>query len=339
MDWDHEIVVDKHSIGGVPGNRTTMIVLPIVAAHGLIMPKTSSRAITSPAGTADTMEVLARVDLSIEDMRDMVARDGGCLAWGGHVNLSPADDILISVERPLGLDAPGQMVASILSKKVAAGVTHLVIDIPVGPTAKVRDQAGAIQLRKLFEYVGDDLGLHLDVEITRADEPIGRGVGPVLEARDVMRVLRGDGDDLSDLRDKAVFLAGRVLEFDPDLRGGEGEKRARELLESGAALETMDRIIAHQGPAPKPARLGPMQHEVRSPRSGRITAIDCFRIARIARTAGAPINKGAGVDLLKKCGDSVRKGDPLYRIHAEFAPDFGFARDLAERDDGYGITP
>ncbi len=338
MDWDHGFVVDKHSIGGVPGNRTTMIILPIVAAHGLVMPKTSSRAITSPAGTADTMEVLARVDLSIEEMRAVVAREGCCLAWGGHVNLSPADDILISVERPLGLDAPGQMVASILSKKVAAGVTHLVIDIPVGPSVKVRSQAEAIQLRKLFEYVGDDVGLHLDVEITRAEEPIGRGVGPVLEARDVMKVLRGDADGLTDLRDKAVFLAGRVLEFDPGLRGGEGEARARELLDSGAALDAMERIIARQGPPPANVEPGPMRHEIRSPRAGRVAAIDCFRIARIARTAGAPMNKGAGVDLLKKCGDAVRRGEPLYRIHAEFAPDFDFACGLAEEDSGYAVA-
>jgi thymidine phosphorylase len=140
-------VVDKHSIGGIPGNRTTMIVAPIVAAHGLIMPKTSSRAITSPAGTADTMEVLAKVDLSEAEMRSVVERCGACIAWGGHVNLSPADDVIIAVERPLQIDTPEQMVASILSKKMAAGVTHLVLDIPFGPTAKIRSAAYAQRVR------------------------------------------------------------------------------------------------------------------------------------------------------------------------------------------------
>ena len=96
-------------------------VVPIVAAHGLTIPKTSSRAITSPAGTADTMEVLAKVDLSVDQMKDVVAACNGCLMWGGHVNLSPADDILIAVERPLSLDTREQMVASIMSKKIAAG--------------------------------------------------------------------------------------------------------------------------------------------------------------------------------------------------------------------------
>jgi thymidine phosphorylase len=121
LRWDKPIVVDKHCIGGIPGNRTSMIVVPIVAAHGLLFPKTSSRAITSPAGTADTMEVLTRVDVSVEEMKEIVTACNGCLVWGGHVNLSPADDILISVERPLALDTREQMVASIMSKRWRRG--------------------------------------------------------------------------------------------------------------------------------------------------------------------------------------------------------------------------
>jgi thymidine phosphorylase len=177
LTWPTAPVVDKHSIGGVPGNRTSMVVVPIVAAHGLLIPKTSSRAITSPAGTADTMEVLARVDLSIDEMRAVVEKERGCLVWGGHVDLSPADDILISVERPLSVDTREQLVASILSKKLAAGSTHLVVDIPVGPTAKVRSHAEAIRLRKLFEYIGDNIGLRLDVAITDGLQPVGAASG------------------------------------------------------------------------------------------------------------------------------------------------------------------
>jgi thymidine phosphorylase len=155
LKWDRPIVVDKHCIGGIPGNRTSMIVVPIVAAHGLTIPKTSSRAITSPAGTADTMEVLARVDLSVEAMKQVVTACHGCLVWGGHVNLSPADDIFISVERPLSIDTREQMVASIMSKKMAAGSTHLLIDLPIGPAAKLTNAMEAMRLRKLFEFVGD----------------------------------------------------------------------------------------------------------------------------------------------------------------------------------------
>ncbi|HRC39297.1 MAG TPA: thymidine phosphorylase family protein, partial [Rubrivivax sp.] len=240
IDWQREVgrgpVVDKHCIGGIPGNRTSMLVVPIVTAHGMWCPKTSSRAITSPAGTADTMEMLADVELPLERLQQIVRRTRGCLAWGGTADLSPADDILISVERPLAIDSPGQMVASILSKKIAAGSTHLVLDIPVGPSAKVRSMPEAQRLKKLFEYVAARLGLQLDAVITDGRQPVGRGIGPVLEARDVMRVLNNDPDAPHDLRQKALRLAGRVIEFDPDVRGGDGYRIARDILESGRAL-------------------------------------------------------------------------------------------------------
>jgi thymidine phosphorylase len=339
LKWSSPLVVDKHCIGGIPGNRTSMIVVPIVAAHGLIIPKTSSRAITSPSGTADTMEVLANVDISTERIQEIVAREKAVLAWGGRVNLSPADDILISVERPLRIDTFEQMVASILSKKLAAGSTHLVIDIPVGPTAKVRDQSEAVRLRKLFEYVSGKLGMVVDVVLTDGSQPIGRGIGPVLEARDVMAVLRGDPDAPADLRDRAVMLAGRVLDFDPGLRGGQGHARAAELLASGAALAAMERLIAAQGAQPVRPTVGDLHHEVRSPHKGRVTAIDCHMIARIARLAGAPMEKGAGIDLLRKVGDTVGQGEALYRIHATSETGLGFARELAAETSGYDVAP
>lgn len=338
LKWPSDIVVDKHSIGGIPGNRTSMIVVPIVAAHGLTIPKTSSRAITSPAGTADTMEVLARVDLDAAAMHEVVAAERGCLVWGGHVNLSPADDVLISVERPLNIDAPGQLVASILSKKLAAGSNRLLIDIPLGPSAKVRSAAEAVQLRKLFEYVARQIALPVEVMITNGSEPVGRGIGPLLEARDVMQVLRNAREAPADLRERAVLLAGRILEFDPALPGGAGLARARELLTSGAALAKMERIMAAQGPPPSTAVLGPMTQEVVAASDGVVTAIDCYRIAQIARFAGAPTDKGAGIDLLKKIGDPARRGEPLYRIHACLAVDFRRASEEAAENDGFTLS-
>lgn len=338
LTWPEPVVLDKHCIGGIPGNRTSMVVVPIVAAHGLPMPKTSSRAITSPAGTADTMEVLARVDLDIGEMQRVVQHARGCLVWGGHVNLSPADDILIAVERPLGIDTPEQMVASILSKKIAAGSTHLLVDIPMGPSAKVRNHAEAVRLRKLFEHIGTRVGLMIEVAITETSQPIGRGIGPVLEARDVMAVLRGEPSAPADLREKSLLLAGRILEFDPALRGGQGAARARELLASGAALAAMERIIEAQGPSAQRHALGALTCEVAADTNGVVTAIDCYRLARIARLAGAPLDKGAGIDLLRKAGDTVRRGDPLYRIHACVAADFGFATDFAAAGHGYRIA-
>jgi thymidine phosphorylase len=314
-------------------------VVPILVAHGLTVPKTSSRAITSPAGTADTMELLARVDLSADEMHAAVQAAGGCIVWGGHVNLSPADDILISVERPLGVDTPEQMVASILSKKLAAGSTHLLIDIPVGPTAKVRSLQQAHRLRKLFDFVGARFGLNIEVTLTDGSRPIGRGVGPELEVRDVLAVLDRSAEASRNLRDKALRLAGQLLEFDPGLKGGEGEGRARELLDSGAARAALDRMIEAQGPPPVERRLGPLVHEVLAPRDGVVRAVDCFRVSRIARLAGAPADAGAGVYLLKEVGEKVRKGEPLCRILAREPADFGFAIEWAGEDAGFQIEP
>ncbi len=337
LRWQQPMIVDKHCIGGIPGNRTSMIVVPIVAAHGLTMPKTSSRAITSPAGTADTMEVLAKVDIDTDRMKQVVEECGGCLIWGGHVNLSPADDILISVERVLSLDTVEQLVASIMSKKVAAGVTHLLVDIPVGSSSKIRTPAEALRLRKLFELVGDHFGIAVEVVTTEGRQPIGRGIGPLLEVQDVMSVLENRLDAPQDLREKSLHLAARLLEYDPALRGGTGYARALELLESGAALRKLRRIIAAQGDPPYAVRLGHLQTDVAASKHGIISGIDCLRINRIARIAGAPIDKGAGIQIFKKIGDHVSQGDPLYRIFASEASGYDLALRASLEQNGISI--
>ncbi|MFO1344459.1 MAG: thymidine phosphorylase family protein [Burkholderiales bacterium] len=340
LDWHEPLVVDKHCIGGIPGNRTSMLVLPIVAAHGLLCPKTSSRAITSPAGTADTMEVLAHVELPFDKLADIVRDHRGCLAWGGTADLSPADDVLISVERPLSIDSPGQMVASILSKKIAAGSTHLVLDMPIGPTAKVRSMPEAQRLRRLFEYVAHRMHLSLDVVITDGRQPIGNGIGPVLEARDVMRVLENDPRAPIDLRQKALRLAGRMIEADPDVRGGDGFAIARDILDSGRALARMQAIVAAQGSQGfdhNQPRLGALTFDIVATQGGTVTGIDNFQIARIARLAGAPKVKAAGVELFRKLGDTVAAGEPLYRVYAGFPADLAFAQQAAGRDTGYSV--
>lgn len=340
LDWREQPVVDKHCIGGIPGNRTSMLVVPIVAAHGMLCPKTSSRAITSPAGTADTMEVLANVELPFARLQEIVREHRGCLAWGGTSELSPADDVLISVERPLSIDSPGQMVASILSKKIAAGSTHLVLDIPVGPTAKVRSMPEAQKLRKLFEFVAARMGLVIDVIISDGRQPVGSGIGPVLEARDVLRVLQNDPDAPIDLRQKALRLAGRMLEFDPDVRGGDGYAIARDILDSGRALAKMQAIIQAQGGKPFDYRQPPLaalSFEISASSAGVVTAIDNLQLARIAGLAGAPKVQGAGVDLLRKLGEPVQPGTPLYRVYAAYPADLEFARQACARADGFRI--
>lgn len=339
LNWGERIVVDKHCIGGLPGNRTTMIVMPIVAAHGLLMPKTSSRAITSPAGTADTMEVFAEVELSIQTMQAIVQQHRGMLAWGGTAKLAPVDDILISVERPLSMDSNGQLVASILSKKIAAGSTHLLIDIPVGASAKISNNQEALKLRKLFEYIGDLFALHIEVVFTDGSQPIGNGIGPVLEAKDVEKILKNHPDAPADLREKSLRLAGRIIEFDPNVRGGQGYAIACDILTSGRALEKMQAIILAQGKQPEKEEKPALTYPVKAQNQGYIYAINNLKIANIASLAGAPIDKLAGIYLAKKVGDKVNKGDVLYTIHASFQSDFMFAKQLADEGGVYTIKP
>jgi thymidine phosphorylase len=324
LEWDYARVMDKHCVGGLPGNRTTPLVVAIVAACGVAIPKTSSRAITSPAGTADTMEVIAPVDLDTVEMRRVVEREGGCVVWGGAVDLSPADDVLIRVERALDVDSDAQLVASVLSKKVAAGATHVVIDIPVGATAKVRSEEAARQLEAQLTSVGRQLGLDVAVEITDGAEPVGRGIGPALEARDVLAVLKGEPGAPADLRDRATRLAGRLLEISGASRAGRGQARAAALLDDGNAWRKFQAICEAQGGMREPPRAD-HRHEVIARRPGIVRAIDNRRLARVAKLAGAPSAKAAGVDLATALDQHVAAGERLFEIHAETPGELAYA--------------
>jgi thymidine phosphorylase len=326
IDWRTPQIVDKHCVGGLPGNRTTPIVVAIVAAYGLIMPKTSSRAITSPAGTADVMETITEVDLDAAAMRRVVEREGGCLVWGGAVRLSPADDILIRVERPLDLDSEGQLVASVLSKKAAAGSTHVVIDIPVGPTAKVRSEQAAHILADRLVAVGHALGLTVRAVISDGSQPVGRGIGPALEARDVLAVLRRESGAPQDLRERALLLAGKVLELSTTVETGEGLSKAQRILDDGRALKKFDAICAAQGRVRTPPQA---RHTapVTATEAGRVAGIDNRRLARIAKLAGAPRAPAAGIELHTPIGARVEVGQPLFTLHAETPGELSYALD------------
>lgn len=326
LSWNHSPVVDKHCVGGLPGNRTTLIVTPIVTAFGLTMPKTSSRSITSPAGTADVMETLAEVRLDEAAIRRVVQLEGGCIAWGGAVRLSPADDILIRVERPLDLDSEGQLVASVLSKKAAAGSTHVVIDIPVGSTAKVRSVQAAQKLSALLIEVGRAVGLTVRTVITDGSQPVGRGIGPALEARDVLAVLRCDANAPADLRERALTLAGTVIEFAPGIAPGAGVQFAREILDDGRAWSKFQAICAAQGGMRIPP-IATYTHAVPSPCTGYITHIDNRRLARVAKLAGAPRAPAAGLELHTPIGARVTQGQPLFTVHAESPGELTYALD------------
>jgi thymidine phosphorylase len=324
LRWPGALIVDKHCVGGLPGNRTTMIVVPIVAACGLTMPKTSSRAITSPAGTADTMETVAPVDLPLPLLRRVVERTGACIAWGGGVRLSPADDILIRVERPLDLDSEGQLVASVLSKKLAAGSTHVLIDIPVGATAKVRTEAAARELGERLVQVGGALGLQVSLAITDGSQPVGRGVGPALEAHDVLAVLRRHPAAPEDLRGRSVRLAGQILELAGAAAPGAGAARARDVLASGQAWEKFQQICEAQGGMREPGRAAHV-HVLTAAHGGVIDAIDNRVLARSAKLAGAPKETLAGVEVHARIGDVVERGQPLFSLHAQAPGELAYA--------------
>ncbi len=316
LDWPLDCIVDKHCVGGLPGNRTSLIVVPIVAAFGLTIPKTSSRAITSPAGTADTMEVLCPVDLDLPAMRKVVEQENGCIVWGGSVALSPADDILIGVEHVLDLDSEGQLVASVLSKKIAAGSNHIVIDIPIGPTAKVRTPQAAELLKDYLETVGTALGIVIRTIFTDGTQPIGRGIGPALEAKDVLAVLHRNPAAPQDLRDRSLTLAGYILEFSKTVLPGQGKLAAQAILDSGVAWKKFQAICKAQGGL-RDIPTAPYQYVMTAKGSGEIVDINNRHLARIAKLAGAPKEKAAGVELLTPLHTQVEKGQPLLNVYAQ----------------------
>lgn len=324
IDWGAGPVLDKHCVGGLPGNRTTPIVVAIVAALGYRIPKTSSRAITSPAGTADVMATMTRVDLELDTLRRVVEREGGCLAAGGKMRLSPADDMLIQIERPLDFDSDGQMVASILSKKIAAGSTHVLIDIPVGATAKVRSPAAADAIARRLGFVGEAMGMRVGIHLSDGRQPVGRGIGPALEAHDVLAVLRDTPDAPDDLRRRALDVAGAVLELLPDIAPGSGRARAAEVLASGAALHKFMAICAAQGDFREP-EWARFTQPFPAPSGGWIAGINNRQLARIAKLAGAPHDPAAGVVCLLREGDRVEPGQPLFMVHAESRGELAYA--------------
>lgn len=333
IDWGGGPVLDKHCVGGLPGNRTTPIVVSIVAAAGHRIPKTSSRAITSPAGTADVMAAMTDVDLDLAALRRVVESEGGCLASGGRMLLSPADDVLIQVERPLDFDSDGQMVASILSKKVAAGSTHVLIDVPVGPTAKVRTDIAAEAIASRLGHVGQALGLHVGVHLSDGTQPVGRGIGPALEAHDVLSVLRNLPEAPLDLRERSLAIAGAVLDLLPGATAGEGRFRAEELLQSGAALRKFEAICEAQGGFREPGRAG-FTTPFLAPVDGHVACIDNRRLARVAKLAGAPHDANAGVVCGLRVGDAVARGAPLFTVHAESRGELAYALAYARAHPG-----
>ena len=338
-------IIDIHCIGGVAGNRTTMIIVPILVAAGLTVPKTSSRAITSASGTADTVELLAPVSLSIVEIKRIVNKVGGCMCWGGAVNLAPADDKIIRVEHPMSLDPTGQLLASILGKKKSVSASHVLIEIPIGKDSKIESRAHALHLKHLFEKVARQIHLKIKVLIMDGSEPVGNGIGPALEVRDVLWTLltttkkgpEKSSHDCPDLREKSLVLAGETLELAGRVSKGKGYALAQKILESGKAYETFCRIIRAQGgrvPRPEYVRVGRHQITLRAKRSGTVRHVSNTAINKIARAAGSPMDKQAGVYLWVHRGDYVKKGKPVMTIYSDNRERLMFAQGVYAKMDG-----
>lgn len=318
MQFSEGKVVDKHCIGGVPGNRTTMLIIPIVTAAGLKMPKTSSRSITSPAGTADTMEVLANVKVDAKDLQRIANKIGGFIAWGGGVDIASADDKLIKIRHSLSLDPQGMLIASIMAKKFAVGSTDVLIDIPYGEQVKVKTKREGAKLKKRFEKIGKLLGMNVKVILTKGEEPIGKGIGPVLEAMDVMKVLEQAKDRPKDLEQKSLEMAGLILEMSGTCQKGKGFQLAEQILTSKEALNQMNKIIKEQGKSPLKVKLETAKYklDIVAPQKGKIMEINNKQISLIARTAGSPKDPYAGIYLHKKIGNKVKRNETVFTIYA-----------------------
>jgi len=338
LDLKRPLIVDKHSIGGVPGDKTTLLAVPIIAASGLTIPKSSSRSITSAAGTADRAEVLMPVNLGIDEMREVVEKTNGCIVWGGALDLAPADDIFIRVEHPLSIDP--LLLPSIMSKKKAVGASLLVVDIPTGRGTKVKTIGEADLLAKDFMELGRRLGIKVRCAVTYGEQPVGYAVGPALEAWEALNAIMGRSQPY-DLIDKAVHIAGMLLEMSGKSESGCGWEMALEVLKTGRAEEKLREIIGAQGGDPKikpdDIPLGSEKITVYSRRKGIVLWIDNASIVEAARLAGAPKDKGAGVLLHKKIGDKVSEAESLATIFAERAGKLERAINIFEDFPAIGV--
>ncbi|MFH1054449.1 MAG: AMP phosphorylase [Candidatus Woesearchaeota archaeon] len=337
LRMDKYPVMDKHCSGGVPNNRTSMIIVPILTAAGLTIPKTSSRAITSPAGTADTMEVLANVTLSMKTMANVVKQTNGCLVWGGSMSLAAADDKMIKVRHSLSLDPEGLLLSSILAKKRSVNATHVLVDLPVGHDTKIRSVSQANKLAKKFRKIGRSLGIKIKVIHTNGHEPVGNGIGPLLEARDVLWILKGDSEAPNDLREKSVFMAALLLK----MAGKKNPKRLAEtILDSGLAYKKMVEIIKAQGGKevdPNRMKLAKFHFSVRTLKNGHVKHINNNHISKIARLAGAPKAKSAGIYLYKHVGDPVEESNRIFTIYSESRQKLKNAVDFYKEFGGFEI--
>jgi AMP phosphorylase len=295
--------------------------VPIIAAAGLTIPKTSTRAITSPSGTADSMEVLAPVMFDSNEFKEILLKEKGCIVWGGALDLAPADNILIEIERPLSMDPLGLLIPSVLSKKLSVGVKKLVLDIPVGKGTKFPTLESGQKFAYLFKEIAQNVGIQAECALTLAHQPIGHAIGPGLEAKEAMTLLIDYTAGPNSLIEKSTDLAGILLEMGGKAQKGKGQNLAKDILRSGKAYDKMKRIIEVQGGNPeiKPEdiKLGPYSKEFFATKAGHITGVNNAIINQIAKATGCPHSKQSGVEIFKKQGARIKEGELIFKIYSD----------------------
>ena len=319
IHFPYKIIADKHCVGGIPGNRTTPIIVSICAAVGLIMPKNSSRAITSAAGTADVIETIARVDFFPDELKRIVKKTNACMVHGGGLGMVPADSKIIQVEKMLKIDSESQLLASIMSKKLAVGSTHVIIDIPYGDGSKFKKER-ALKLKNKFEKLAKHFKIKIECILTDGTQPIGNGVGPVLEIIDVIKILDPSKEGPKDLEKKSLMISGKLLELTGKAKKEKGVYMAKEILESGKAFNKFKEIIKAQGGSLKRIKLAKYKKEIFADKSGKIIKIINKDINSLARIAGSPEDKAAGLYIYHHVGVNLKKGQKFLEIYAESKP-------------------
>jgi len=334
-----KIVVDKHSIGGLPSKGVTPVIVALLSSLGFVIPNTSTRAITSPAGTSDVLETMMPIALDEENIKRVVAETNGCMVWGGGLDLAPADDILIQIEKPLHIESYDKFVVSIIAKKIAAGVSHVLIDLPYGPTAKV-PQKDVAKVAKMFEELFEKFGIKVFVYKRQAKGPDGNGIGPILEARDILWILERDKRRPVGLENLALDMAAQLIAVTGKYSYHDAHAILRETLESGKAHTQYWKIAKSQGAIKimKGDDLvpGEFTYDIVASKSGLVKNFDNHHIVRITRALGAPYAKGAGVYITRQIGERIQRGEVIATLYADAQNRIDLAkRNLEGKDDSW----
>jgi pyrimidine-nucleoside phosphorylase len=344
--------VDKHSTGGV-GDKTSLVLAPLVAAGGLFVPMISGRGLGHTGGTLDKLESIPgfNVNLSTAEFRRVLAACG-CAMIGQTTDIDPADKKLYALRDVTGtVESPFLICASIMSKKLAEGIDALVLDVKTGSGAFMKSEEDAAFLARLMVETGESMGKRIVALLTDMDQPLGRHIGNALEVAECVAVLRGRGPE--DLHELCLELAGWMFRL-----GGaaatleEGKRRASDLIASGQALEKFRQMIGLQGGDPAvvddDARLPRARYtaEVLSPRAGFVDSMQCEQMGIASALLGGgrerkedAIDPGVGIVLHKKVRDEVAAREPLCTLHYNSEERLSGARAVIEISYVIADTP